>query len=271
MNKISKFVRTVFVAAAITSTVMPTTGGVPEPDNILFGTIIVNGSLITSDRSEFVIEARRSPQGPAIASYRMGDRASVGNNYSLRLAMESSAPLANSNAILVNDLIYLTVTDNTGDLTQSPFFVTDRGGNLRIDFILGDLDSDADGLPDTWENARFGNLNATGTGDNDGDALTNSQEFIAGTNPMDPGSILAVNVSKNGSQTTVSFDTIAASGAGYEGRTRRYTLQESSLLDNDWQTVSGWTDILGTGQPVAYQPAEGGAPKFYRASVRLFP
>jgi len=44
-------------------------------------------------------------------------------------------------------------------------------------------DSDADGLPDSWERKYFGNLNQTGSGDFDGDGLTNLQEYQLGTDP----------------------------------------------------------------------------------------
>ncbi|MGC6427699.1 MAG: lamin tail domain-containing protein [Akkermansiaceae bacterium] len=45
-------------------------------------------------------------------------------------------------------------------------------------------DSDSDGLDDDWELTYFANLTiATGTGNNDGDALNNLQEQAAGTNP----------------------------------------------------------------------------------------
>jgi hypothetical protein len=44
-------------------------------------------------------------------------------------------------------------------------------------------DSDKDSLPDCWEKKYFGNLNQDGSGDFDGDGLTNLQEFNKGTDP----------------------------------------------------------------------------------------
>ena len=47
-------------------------------------------------------------------------------------------------------------------------------------------DSEPDGLPDDWETFWFGNLDPTGTGDPDGDGLSNAKEFDQGTDPTKP-------------------------------------------------------------------------------------
>ncbi len=87
---------------------------IPEPDNLLYGNIVLDGSLVTAARTDVVIEARRTTNGPAIASYRMGSDASVGNYYLLRLALESVAPVTDTNASQISDTVFITVTDGTG-------------------------------------------------------------------------------------------------------------------------------------------------------------
>jgi hypothetical protein len=44
-------------------------------------------------------------------------------------------------------------------------------------------DIDNDKLPDYWEREYFGNLSNTATGDNDGDGISNLQEYLNGTDP----------------------------------------------------------------------------------------
>jgi hypothetical protein len=47
----------------------------------------------------------------------------------------------------------------------------------------GDLDTDADGLPDAWELKWFGNLDPSANEDDDSDNLTNLREYQLGLNP----------------------------------------------------------------------------------------
>jgi hypothetical protein len=50
------------------------------------------------------------------------------------------------------------------------------------------VDSDADQLPDAWEQKYFGNLDSKATDDPDGDGFDNKTEFAWGTDPTNPAS-----------------------------------------------------------------------------------
>jgi hypothetical protein len=54
---------------------------------------------------------------------------------------------------------------------------------------LGAPDIDADGLDDGWEVAYFGNLSRNGLGDFDSDGVADKDEYVAGTDPTNAGSI----------------------------------------------------------------------------------
>ena len=63
-------------------------------------------------------------------------------------------------------------------------FLTDDGSGGTI--VTGVLDSDNDGMTDSWEIEHFGDLSHDGTDDSsDNDGLTDKQEFDAGTDPTD--------------------------------------------------------------------------------------
>jgi hypothetical protein len=61
------------------------------------------------------------------------------------------------------------------------------------------VDSDADGIPDAWMIQRFGHATALAgdhslpQDDADGDTLPNLQEYLAGTDPLDPQSCLKLH------------------------------------------------------------------------------
>lgn len=57
------------------------------------------------------------------------------------------------------------------------------GGSNPTNALSTPLDTDADGLPDAWEQTHFSSLSQTAGGDFDGDGYTNLQEYNAGTNP----------------------------------------------------------------------------------------
>lgn len=52
--------------------------------------------------------------------------------------------------------------------------------------LTADVDSDQDGLPDSWETEHFGDLTQSGSDDFDEDGYTNQEEHLAGTDPTDP-------------------------------------------------------------------------------------
>jgi len=123
---------------------------------------------------------------------------------------------------------------------------------------LGGIDSDHDGMDDDWEMAYFGTLARDGTGDFDGDGMTDLQEFLAGTDPTNRGSVLRVMTltSLNGGGTAILWSAVA-------GRTYRVQFKDN-VEEGGWIDVPG--DVVAvttTGSKVDTIPAGAGR-RFYR-------
>jgi hypothetical protein len=242
---------------------------ISEPDNLLYGTIILDSALITSNRTDVVIEARRTMGGTPIASYRMGANSQIGNFYLLRLALESVSPITSTNASEVGNAVFIIVRDATGVRGQTTYTFPERGNVQRTDFgTPSGGDSDGDGLPDAWEIANFGSLNQNPNTIN-ANGQTTLNNFTMGSNPNNTSTLFAVNISKSGSQTLVSFLARRADGSGYEGRARYYSLESSTNAVGTWTGVSGFTNLFGNNQTVTFQTPPASVPAFYRGKVWL--
>lgn len=240
-----------------------------EPDNLLYGTIVLDNQTVTAARADVVIEARRTLGGSPIASYRMGSNPQIGSFYALRLDLESAPPVTNTNASQVGDAVYIVVRDASGVRGQTTFTFPERGHVQRVDFGTPVMDADGNGLPDAWEIAHFG-----GTGQNPNAINLNGQttigNFIAGSIPNDTNTLFKVSLMTSGNQQFVSFLARRAEGLGYEGRTRYYMLECTTNLGSGlWIGVNGFTNVPGNNQTVTYPSAATNSPAFYRGQVRL--
>lgn len=123
-----------------------------------------------------------------------------------------------------------------------------------IDDMKGGIDVDHDGLLDTWEVQYFGNLTAqTGSGDADGDGVTNAEEMAAGTKPNDVDSdddgisdLAELQggsdpVNKGSTLTTNAVTTLSAIELAYMPGTMGVTQQFQSVTTLG--ITSAWTNI----------------------------
>ena len=121
--------------------------------------------------------------------------------------------------------------------------------------------SDADQLPDVWEMANFGDIDEVDAGDPDEDGLTNLQEWIAGSDPLDDSSWFMVDglwLMEAGVR--VSFTSLV-------GRVYAVEWKGDLLGTNAWEALTN--DWPGTGGLMEFGDGAGATQRFYRVRVHL--
>ena len=141
---------------------------------------------------------------------------------------EGSANALSSMPVLARDGRTVAFQSFASDLVEGDY--NDRSDIFVLKLGVGD--SDNDGMDDDWEVAHFGDLSRDGAGDQDGDGQSDLQEFLAGTNPTNGGSILRVLTitPMGGGSTTVVWSAVVG---------RNYVVQYKDSLDGSWTNASG--------------------------------
>jgi hypothetical protein len=87
--------------------------GIPQPDSVFYGTISVNGRSITA-QDDVTVSARVAGSSTTIGVYKMGQSPTTGDNYVLRVRLESGVDgsPATDNAARIGDAIDIFVRLN---------------------------------------------------------------------------------------------------------------------------------------------------------------
>ena len=132
------------------------------------------------------------------------------------------------------------------------------GGRLDL---LKMIDTDNDSLPDWWESEQLGTLASNAMADPDGDGVTNADEFLAGSAPLNGSSKLAfTGFSTNSGGVSGTFPTIAG---------RLYQVEWTANLSSTSWTPLG-SMFAGDGNPRSFTDPTATASnprRFYRLRV----
>jgi hypothetical protein len=125
-----------------------------------------------------------------------------------------------------------------------------------IDSMSPGADTDRDGIPDAWELSMTGNLSSlTADGDLDGDNQSDLLEYLADTDPTDPGDQLRLEVVASG--TTIAFTWMAQPTRQYQVETRL-----SLTPEEGWQAAGA--PELGSGMPLTRTLPVTGTQAYFR-------
>lgn len=145
---------------------------------------------------------------------------------------------------------------------SNPSYRAPAGLELEVLVIRPD-DTDSDGLPDDWELEYLKGLAEGATDDPDGDGATHWMEYLAGTDPRDPSSVLKVTKEgPAGGPVVLSFPIVAG---------RSYRVERSTDTAN-WAPAPGLLTFPTRGlarwreEDPSVPPAEPTA-RFYRVAV----
>jgi hypothetical protein len=263
--------RTLIVLLLLALTHLARSDGIPEPNLVLYGVITdpsVGGMRVSYGTITWVFQPVAG--GPPVVVSGPVTNINDQFSYVLRIPCEtqiagqavSTGALMLASSPVAYNCSQVTILGTNASFSQPAqtnliLLTTDRGRLQQIDLLVS-LNG-AGILPPAWQLQYFGHLGVDPRDDPDGDGMNNYQEYIAGTNPVDPQSrFQIVRVRRDLGGPFVDWSSVAG---------KFYTVQRStSLLDGfaDLQTHIAATAPLNT-----YQDTSGSGPGsfFYRIRV----
>ena len=132
--------------------------------------------------------------------------------------------------------------------------------------VIPDFDSNANGLPDWWEQQYSGGIHGlSATNDLDGDGFSNLAEWIARTDPTNPASFFrTAAITCTGSVTKVTF-------TGWSDRVYQIYRHDAPLTSGSWTLVTTNAFAGADGPTTWTDTIPSATSRFYRLSVSLPP
>ena len=125
-----------------------------------------------------------------------------------------------------------------------------------------------------WRFHHFGTTADAGpaamTANPDGDVFDNETEYLFGIDPTAADLEPLFKFTPSGEEPSIEFTALKAEGPGYEGLTRRYSLETSGNL-TDWQALPEADGLPGAGQFVLIEIPAADGTRFYRLKAVLGP
>lgn len=149
----------------------------PPHGSFLARFAVVNGLQLLSKPVEVVATPTINPQGGSFSGTRSVTMACATPGAVIRYTTNGQEP-SESSAVIPAPFVLTTSV-----VLKVKAFRTGWVPSGTATATFTQLDADADGLPDAWEQQYFGTLVQSPTADTDSDRLSNLDEFKLGTNP----------------------------------------------------------------------------------------
>ncbi len=208
-------------------------------------------SLITTSVSEEILKVIASGNGLEYQWYK-GNSGNTSkpilgaNSDSLKIGSLNEdtnywVRVSNDSGFIDSDTAKLRVIDNYGAWASETF----RAANIVPEMTEPDADADNDGL-------------------------TNGMEYVLGNSPIEQSIDAETTLKLQNSMIEFSFQTEPATGKGYIGLERVYSLEKSDdLSKGSWMPVEEYQNIIGEGQKITISESATHGSKYYRLTVKL--
>jgi alpha-tubulin suppressor-like RCC1 family protein len=231
-----------------------------------FGGLVANGSFLLGD----LVVATDKPFYTLTAS-----STGYGGGISPAVPVVVTPGSTNTFSVIASNWYHLaSVTVDGADVGTSSTSYTFT--NVQADHtIVANFAADlaANNTPKWWlyqMNTNWStNFDAAALGDQDGDGMPTWQEFIAGTDPLNGSSVLALACTQTNGQAIVTLPTILTTPQ-YKAQ-RYYALEMTTNLSSPlrWSGIPGWTNIPASGQSFVFTNPAPNANLYLRARVWL--
>jgi sugar lactone lactonase YvrE len=241
-------------------------------DSLPIRVLAINVDLVPLDGSPAITNTVNFSPAAGLGSPAVAMSQGV-NNYAAAWLNSTNAGVSGANIIgAVTVTLPANVTANSSYLVHFEHFSASPNGLALFPSTVTDglitvgnrnISSWNDGIPDWWRLLYFGtvsNLLSAANLDPDGDGASNWQEYVAGTNPMDPASVLQLTPLAPAPNFTVQWPSVV-------GKT--YMVQSSSsLISTNWSITA--SNLPGTGLMMQLSDTNLPAPpaRFYRVQVQ---